>query len=150
MKRFHFSLRPAAVLRAHRELLAREALATALRALGEAQIRLSAARERSAELETVIAAGRRKQFQPAAEAVFYQAYLASRAAELEHEKLVAAAAAELQRRRNACIEANRELKVIERIELRAREAHRQDNLRSEQNEIDEIAGFRAFQTASSL
>jgi len=150
MKRFYFSLRPAAVVRAHRELRAREALAVALRALAEAEARLTAARARSAELETVIAVGRRRNFQPAAEAAFYQAYLGSRSAEREIEKQVEGAVAELLRRRAACVDANRDLKVISRIEERAREAHRQEGLRTEQNEIDEIAGFRAFQTHSRL
>ena len=150
MKRFHFSLRPAAVMRAHRELRAREALAVALRVLAEAEARLAAARARSAELEVVIAAGRRRSFQPAAEAVFYQSYLGSRSAEREIEKQVEAAAAELRRRRAVCVDANRDLKVISRIEDRARETHRQESLRTEQNEIDEIAGFRAFQTHSRL
>jgi flagellar FliJ protein len=150
MKRFHFSLRAAAVLRAHRELQAREALAIALRALGEAEARLAVARGRSAELETIIATGRRGSFAAAVEAVFYQSYLGARTAERETEKQVAAAHAELHRRRAACVEANRELKVISRLEARARETHRQDNLRAEQNEIDEIAGFRAFQNHSHL
>jgi flagellar FliJ protein len=150
MKRFHFPLRPVAVVRAHRELRAREALALALRDLAGAEGRLTACRARSGDLESLIAAGRGQKLLAAAAVAGQQAYLEARAAEGEAEKQVAAARVELLRRRAVGVEANRELKVIRRLEDLAREAHRADSLRSAQNEIDEIAGYRAFRNRPTL
>ena len=88
---------------------------------------------------------------PAASAAgAYQAYRAARTAEGEAEKQVTAARVEVLRRRAAGGEANRELKVISRLEDLARAAHRAEALRVEQNEIDEIAGFRAFKNQPRL
>ncbi len=150
MKRFHFPLRPVAVVRAHRELRAREALASALRALAEAEAGLAACRARSGALADLIAAGRGQKVQAAAAVAGQRAYLEARAAEAEAEKQAAAARTEMLRRRGASVEANRELKVIGRLEDLARGAHRTQTLRAEQNEIDEIAGYRAFQNHPTL
>ena len=150
MKRFHFPLRPGAVVRAHKELRAREALALALRGLADAEARLSACRTRSGELEGLIAAGRGQRLLAAAALAGQQAYLEARAAEGEAEKQVVAARVEMLRRRAAGVEANRELKVIRRLEDLAREKHRTESQVAAQNEIDEIAGYRAFRNRSPL
>ena len=47
-------------------------------------------------------------------------------------------------RRKEYIEANRRLKTVQKLEETARERHRLQVLRTSQEELDELAGFRAF------
>jgi len=146
MKRFHFPLRPVAIVRANKELRAREALADALRAASAAEERLALSRLRVKEIEGVIFEGRKNRFKPADEAVFFQAYRRECAAVMESERQVIAAYAEVAKRRQACVDANREVKVVARLEEKARAAYAVESLRVEQQQIDEIAGFRAYKT----
>jgi flagellar FliJ protein len=143
MKKFRFPLRPVAVMRANAELRAREALAAALAACGQADDRLAAVRVRRGELEAIIRHSRRATFRAAEGAAFTQAYRRECSAELDAQKQAAAARAALDKRRDACIEANRNLKVITRLEEKARALHQHELLRVEQAEIDEMAGQRA-------
>jgi flagellar FliJ protein len=144
MKRFQFPLRPVAIVRANNELRAREALATALRASEFAEERLERGRARVKELEEIIFNGRRIRFKPAEEAAFLQAYRCECAAVMESERQAIAAQAEVRKRRDACIEANRQVKVVARLEEKARASYRLAMLGDEQKQIDEIAGFRAY------
>lgn len=144
MKRFHFPLRPVAVVRAHREMLAREELAAALRARRAAEEELAAAMARVGELEAVIVAGRAGSFGAADQAAFIRAHRIECRAAAEKGRALAAAQAEAAARRDACIEANRQLKVVNRLEEKARGAHRAELLRAEQQQIDETAGFRSL------
>jgi flagellar FliJ protein len=150
MKKFRFSLRPVAVMRAHHELRAREALAAALAACGQAGDRLAAVRARLGELETVIRHSRQGTFRAAEGAAFGHAYRREWSAELDAQKQVAAARAALEKRREACVEANRHLKTITRLEEKARSAHQQELQRVEQAEIDEMAGQRASRRQLAL
>jgi flagellar FliJ protein len=137
MKRFHFPLRPVAVMRANRELRAREALALALAAVAQA------------ELGAIIQASRRGNFRAAEGAAFSYAFRREWAAELEAQKQLGAARAALEKRREACIEANRDLQVITRLEEKAQLAHRQEVQRWEQAQLDELAGQRASRRRAS-
>jgi flagellar FliJ protein len=143
MKRFHFSLKPVAIMRAHRELSAREALAASLAALGQTEARLAAARARIADLEAVIRSSRSGSFRPTDGVAFGQAYRREWGAEAEAQKQVATARSAMEKRREACIEANRNLKVITQLEEKARAIYRQERQRAEQGEIDELAGRSA-------
>ena len=143
MKKFHFSLRPVAIMRAHRELCAREALAAATVACTRTEERLAATRGRLTELEGIIRTSRRTSFRAADGAAFGQAYRREWTAEADAQKQVASARAALEKRREACIEANRHLQVITRLEDKARATHQQETQRAEQAEIDEMAGRRA-------
>ncbi|HET7535181.1 MAG TPA: hypothetical protein VFJ90_01910, partial [Candidatus Didemnitutus sp.] len=62
MKRFRFPLRPVAVLRAHKEMRAREAFGAAVHAYVQAGEKLAATRARVAELERTLFAGRTERF----------------------------------------------------------------------------------------
>jgi flagellar FliJ protein len=145
MKKFHFSLRPVAIVRAHHELRAREALAASINAYAESAELLMIARKRVGELAEAMAAGRRGRLRAADEAAFNRAYCRECAAELEAQKQFIAARSDMEKAREAYLEANRRLKVVERLEQRARALHRLDTLRGEQIEIDEIAGRRGIQ-----
>lgn len=150
MKRFRFPLRPVAVMRADRELRAREALAAALEVCRQGQERLLAVRGRLSDLETVMRAGRTGTFRAADAVAAGHAYRRECGAELEAQKQLAAAQAAMEKRRSACIEANRDLKVIVKLEEKARGRHRDETMRAEQIEIDETASRRAAMQRLSL
>jgi flagellar FliJ protein len=144
MKRFRFPLRPVAVLRAHRELRAREAFAAAVHAYVQTEERLATTRARVADLEELLFAGRSGRFLAADAAALFRVYRAECQAEMEAEREVIEARDVMQKRRADYIEANRQLKIVSRLEEKARLTHRAANARAEQNELDEFAGFNAF------
>ena len=144
MRRFHFPLRPVAVLRAHREVRAREAFATAVHAYVASEAELASVRQRVARFEAALFAGRRASFNAADEAQSLSAYGRECAAESAAERAVFAARAEMNQRRAAYLEAHRELEVVKRFEERARVAHRLAAGRVEQAELDDFAGRRAY------
>jgi flagellar export protein FliJ len=143
MGKFRFTLRSVAVVRAHKELLAREALAAAASARAAAAERLNAARRRLAEMEQLRSAGRSGRFRPADEISFFRAYRSECAGEAELRRQLVLATTETEARRTACVEANREVKAMDRLEATAFSAHRTALFRAEQAEFDEIAGIRS-------
>ena len=143
MKRFRFPLRPVAVLRAHRELRAREAFANAVHAYVAAEAELAAVRERVQRFEASLFAGRRGSFNAAEEAQSLSAYRRECAAETEAERVAIAARDEMNQRRSAYLDAHREHEVVKNLEHRARTAHVLAASREEQAELDELAGRRA-------
>lgn len=143
MKRFRFSLQPVAVLRAHRELKAREAFGAAVQAFVEAEDALAKVRARVATFEAALSAGRSGSFSAAYEANALVAYRQEREAELASERKVTAAQAAMQERRIEYLDAHRRLEVVKRLEEKARTAHRAAVGREEQAEFDEFASRRA-------
>jgi len=143
MKRFHFPLRPVAVIRAHKELLAREAFAASVHEYVKTEERLATTRARVADLEKLLFVGRTERFAAADAAALFRVYRTECHAELETEREVIAAREVMQKKRAEYIEANRQLKIIHRLEEKARTKNRVENARVEQNELDEFAGFRA-------
>jgi flagellar FliJ protein len=143
MKRFHFPLRPVAVLRAHKELRAREAFAVSVHAYVQTEERLAHTRKRVAEMEQLLFAGRSERFGAADAATLFRVYRADCHTEVETEREVIAAKDVMNQRRAEYIEANRQLKIIHRLEEKARNKNRLENARIEQNELDEFAGYRA-------
>jgi flagellar FliJ protein len=148
MKRFKFPLRPVAILRAHREVRAREAFAAATQrhAAAQEEARRVAARMRA--LEAALAEGRKKNFRGAEAALLLCDYRRECGAEAEAERLVVVARVEMLKARAEYLEAHRELKVVERLEEKARSIHRVETLRTEQSELDELAGQRRVQPFS--
>lgn len=143
MKRFHFPLRPVAVIRAHKELRAREAFAASVHVYVQTEERLASTRARVADLEQLLFAGRSGRFIAADAAALFRVYKMECHAELETEREVIAARDTMNLRRSEYIEANRQLKIIHRLEDKARDKNRLENARIEQNELDEFAGYRA-------
>ena len=148
MKRFSFPLRPLAVIRAHLELRAREVFAAAMHAYAKAEERLAATRARVAALEAQLFAGRRDRFLAAEAAQLFRVYRAEAQAEIDAERQVVEARALVDQRRGEYLEANRRLKIVQRLEEKARTRHRAETLRAEQAEHDEFAGFRSAQRAA--
>lgn len=147
MKRFRFPLRPVAVLRAHRELRAREAFALAVHVYVQAEERHAATRKRVAELAEVLFLGRDGTYLAAEAASLFRAYRAECEEEVQVERSVIEARAAMQQRRVEYLEANRQLKVVQRLEEKARGTHRAEVNRAEQSALDEFAGYRASRRA---
>jgi Flagellar FliJ protein len=143
MKKFVFTLKSVATVRAHREMLAREALAGANSARVAAGARLADSRLRLSDMERMRTASRLGRFRPADDVAFFHAYRRERSIESECIRQVELAAAEVEVRRNACVEANRALKAIERFHATALASHRSAAFRAEQAEFDEFAGRRS-------
>jgi flagellar FliJ protein len=144
MKRFRFPLRPVAVLRAHREMRAREAFATAVHKYVQAEESLAATRARVAHFEAALFAGRRLTFNPAEEAQQLTAYRRECAAEGEAERLMFAARAEMDRARADYLDAHRKVEVVKRLETKARAVHQHEANREAQAEFDDFATRRAM------
>lgn len=144
MKKFRFPLQPVGVLRTHQELRAREIFAAAVHHYVQAEEKLAALRKRTAELADVLFRGRSGQFLAAEAAALLRVYRGECQAIIEAEREVIEARDTMQARRHDYIEANRRLKTVQRLEEKARDKHRLAVLRSSQEELDELAGFRAF------
>jgi flagellar FliJ protein len=148
MKRFRFPLRPVAVLRAHREIRAREAFAASVHAYIQSEEMLATVRARVAQFEVALFDGRRTTFNPAEEAQQLTAYRRERAAEGDAERAVFAARAEMDRCRNDYLEAHRKVEVVKRLETKARTTHQHEMNREAQAEFDDYAARRAMNRAS--
>jgi flagellar protein FliJ len=150
MKRFHFSLRPLARLRAHFELSAREAFAAAVHTSEVSDAEFATVSARVAKLEAVVIAGRQGSFSAASEARNLGAYRGELALEAVAEKSRQAARAAMERRRAEYIEAHQRLEVVKRLEAKAHTAHRLEVNREEQAEFDDLAGRRAARKTISF
>ena len=105
---------------------------------------------RMAELESILFTGRRERFSPAETAAYFRDYRQQCALEMGAERDAIAARNEMQTRRTAYLEANRQVKVVARLEDKARARHRAENARAEQTELDEFASHRALRRGNSL
>lgn len=143
MKRFRFPLRPVAVLRAHRELRAREALAAAIGELTAAERNLASIRARVDRLGSALTAARDGSFAALEAASSLSVFRRESLAEAEVTRAVADARRLVEQRRQEYLVANRELEIVRRLEAKARAAHRAEGLREEQIVLDDFAGFRA-------
>lgn len=150
MKKFRFPLRPVAILRSHLELRAREAFAKAVHLYVEAEERLGSIRRHMAELESILFTDRRGSFDAATAASFFRAYRQECTREIVAEREAIAARAAMQAARAAYLEANRKVKVISRLEDKARSTHRRAADRAEQAELDELASHRATRRRQPL
>lgn len=142
MKRFRFPLRPVAVLRAHREMRAKEIFAAAVHAYVAAEEHLAATRARVARLAEALHEHREGAFAALEAAAMFRAYRAECGEELREERQVIEARELMTRRRQEYFDAHRELKVVNRLEEKARAAHRTEANRTEQAALDEFAGLR--------
>lgn len=144
MKRFRFPLRPVAVLRAHREIRAREAFAASVHAYVQSEEFLAATRARVAQFEGALFAGRRTTFNPSEEAQQLAAYRRECTAEVEAERAMFAARAAMDKARTDYLDAHRNLEVVKRLETKSRLAHHLEANREEQAEFDDFATRRAM------
>ena len=143
MKRFFFPLRSVAVLRAHAELRAREAFAAAVQDFVAASLRHDECRTHLATLAEVLFAARHGRFEAAGAAAQFRAYRTECAEAQTVATSLQEARTEMDRRREAYLEAHRELKLMERLETRAGSVHHTAAGHALQGYLDHQAGHRA-------
>ena len=139
MKRFRFPLRPVAILRTHYEARARDAFAGAVHDFVKMEQELAATRERGAQFEAALSAGRRERFSAASEGQAIVAYRRERSLETDAEKKTNESRDRMQLRRMEYLEAHRRVEVVKRLEEKSRAVHRDDCNREEQAGFDEFA-----------
>jgi flagellar FliJ protein len=130
------------VREAHRDR-ERAALAEAFRAeqvLADRRKELAAETEELQNLQRSAVAGPLLDVNRLIEAQRYELVLKARSAELAQQQ--AMLAVETERRRQQLIEADREVRVMERLEERHHQAHRRREQRSEVKQLDEVASRR--------
>lgn len=149
MKRFRFGLRPVAVVRAHRELRARERFASAVHTYVTAEEELAGVRERIARLATELFESRRGSFEAGEHAHCLAGFREQSAAEIPAERAVFAARAEMERLRAEYLAANRDLKLVGRVEEKSRARYRLACDREEQAGFDDLAGARSARSATA-
>lgn len=142
MKRFRFSLRPVAVIRAHIESKAKDAYRAAYSALTAAEERHARSAARVQSLAAAIDAHRRGIFSPQQAAATVRAYSLECQEMARDEQGVMTARQAMLQTREAYIKANRELKVVQRLEDKARATHLAATRVAEQNALDELAAGR--------
>lgn len=142
MKRFRFPLNPVKVVRLQAKQRAQESFAAGVQAYVAAEENLAATRNRVARLGEDLRAERGAGVRAAEAAFVFAAYRREAAAEVEAERQVFAAKAEMEKRREAYLESHRRLEVINRLETKARTHYRLEFQREEQIEFDELAGRR--------
>ena len=142
MKRFRFPLRPVTVLRAHRELRARESFAAAFQKYLQAEEALQLTRARMRMLEVELSTRRKSSFSAIETAALLADYRRECAGEAETERVVATTHQEMEKSRAGYVEAHRNLEIVHRIEEKARAVHSREVLREEQAELDDFGGRR--------
>jgi flagellar FliJ protein len=142
MKKFRFPLRPVAVLREHEQARTREAFAATVHTFVQAEAKLTAKRAERRDLEVMMQDGRRVTFKAADEISFWDAYRRVCDGEIKCEQVVLAARTAMEESRQKYLEAHRAVKVVEKLEQKARTEHRLGVDREAQLESDELAGLR--------
>jgi flagellar export protein FliJ len=137
MKKFSFPLRSVATVRSLREMRSREQFSAAVKHYVAAEEYLKQLRARLAELEEILRSGRGKTFRPGDEASFLEAFknetvrATKAAAETTRLRAVMEAA------RQAWLESRRDVRVIEKLEQKARSVHRREAEREDQAALDD-------------
>lgn len=147
MKRFRFRLESVLGIRALAERSARERFGAAQQRLAAALAELRAAEAARLALADALAASRSGSFRPSDQVGGLLALQASQQAERDAGRRHTEAQGASQRAREEWLLARRKLQVIERLEERARRAHRDAADKAEQALLDELASLAAARTS---
>ena len=137
MKRFRFPLRSVATVRSILELRAKERFSTTVQALIAAKEELAAIRRRLAAMEEVLRSHRAERFRPADEASFLENFRLETVRATRAAADVAAAQSAMEAARAAWLAARRDVRVLENLEVKARDAYRFEVAREEQAALDD-------------
>ncbi len=137
MKKFRFSLRAVATLRAMRESERREVFSAAVRAFSDAEKTLEVVRTRIAELEAIIVRERTGCFRASDQINFMQSLTTERTRLSESAARVAEAKTVMETERQAWLASRRDVRLVEVLETKSRGLHRQDCEREEQALLDD-------------
>jgi flagellar FliJ protein len=139
MKKYRFSLRPIAVIRAHKESCAKEEFAAAVRAYVRAEEELAEVRLRISKFAHAIFASRRERFEVGEHALCLAGFRRESASEIPAERAVISARAAMDGKRQAYLDAHREVEVVRKLEEKSRAAYRSACNLEEQAEFDEMS-----------
>jgi flagellar FliJ protein len=139
MKKYRFSLRPVAMLRAHKESRAREEFAAAVRAYVRAEEELAAVRVRIAKFANAIFTSRSERFEVSEHALCLAGFRRESAAEIPAERAVFEARAQMDQARLRYLDAHRDVEVVRKLEEKSRAAYRAACNLEEQAEFDEMS-----------
>jgi flagellar FliJ protein len=143
MATYKFRLAALQKVREVRRTQQRQALAEALRAeqvLVETRSTLAAEEVKLHDLQRSAAQGKYLDVNRLLEAQRYDLLLKARGQELAKQATLLAA--ETERRRLMLVEADRDVKVLERLDERQRDEHKRRTQRAEQKQLDEVATNR--------
>jgi flagellar FliJ protein len=143
MARYKFRLETLRKVREAARDERRSALAEAFRAadvLADKRAELAAEQTALREMQRLAAAGRYLDVNRLLEAQRYELLLKSRGEELTKQALLVAA--EIERRRQNVVEADRQVRVLERLDERQRREHDRSQKRLETKQLDEVATLR--------
>ena len=121
---------------------AKEIFAAAVHAYVTAEESLAATKARVNRLADALHDHRADAYSPLEAAEMFRAYRAECAEQMREELQVIEARETMLKRRADYFDAHRELKVVQRLEEKARSAHRTEANRAEQAVLDEFAGLR--------
>lgn len=147
MKKFRFPLKSLASVREARELQAREAFSVAAQAYSEAEQKLIQVRLRLKELARVMLESRGHHFQAAEQVSFLQVHRQEQLRETEAVAALEQARQTMETRRREWLERRRDLRLIEKLEEKARLTHRRAAERELQAELDDRTNALAVQTS---
>ena len=142
MKKFRFPLRPVAILREHEQARAREAFAATVHTFVRAEDKLNTKQGERKDLEVVMHDARRATFKASEEISLWDAYRRICDEVIKCEQAVHAARTAMEESRQVYLEAHRAVKVVEKLEQKARTDHRLGVEREAQLESDELSGLR--------
>lgn len=137
MKKFRFPLRSVATVRSIAELRARENFSKAVQIYVEAENQLRALRTRLTEFEEILRSGRGRAFRAADQASFLAAFKEDTIRATKMEADVARVRQELEVARQAWLESRRDVRVVEKLEHKARLLHRQQSEHEDQLAMDD-------------
>lgn len=137
MKKFRFPLRSVATVRNLAELRARENFSKAVQLFAEAERRLQVIRARLVEYEDSMRAARTVAFRAADQVTFLAALKEETLAATKTEAEISTARQAMEVARQAWLVTRRDVRVIEKLETKARFVHRHDLEREEQAALDD-------------
>lgn len=148
MKKFRFPLRSVATVRALREMRAREQFSSTVQAYVAAEEHLQELRARLAELEAILRTGRAKTFRAGDEASFVEAFKKETVRATKAAEETAKARAAMEAARQAWLESRRDVRVVEKLEHKARAEHTRESEREDQAALDDRTSALAARTGT--
>jgi flagellar FliJ protein len=147
MKKFRFPLRSVSTVRNLLELRAREQFSRTVHACGILEQQLQTRGTRLAELEEIIRTDRLRHFRAADQASFLAAFRDETAQTAALAGEVDKARATMEQARQAWLVSRRDVRVVEKLEQKARAAHRLESERENQAALDDRATALAVRGA---
>ncbi len=137
MKKFHFPLEPVATLRNLQEMRASEAFAVTNRRVAECGEQLDRQQLRVAQFVEAVIDQRSTGLPAAMQASFLHAYRRELDQEAEVGRALEQARTEQEKARQHWIDAHLQVRLVDKLRLRARERFRAELIRFEQRQLDD-------------